>query len=202
MSLIIIGEVKYRKGVNVSLRYFDPGVKISWGQNIASHRCIRVCEAWLCIQRGTRAYIDEYIDEYIHPYIHTHMHTCIHTHIPTCLPTCLPTYIHAFIYACKMVLILMHWQQGSDIESKIIFWLHLYFLNILYFFKYSCINIFYRRGLCTFYFLTLLNAGFEPWSSDIAIINLLLAKLCDRGILWIFSKIFKQFFLLKPVPLF
>ena len=33
----------------------------------------------------------------------------------------------------------------------IIFWLYLYFLNILYFFKYSCTNIFYRRSICTFY---------------------------------------------------
>ena len=31
------------------------------------------------------------------------------------------------------------------------FWLYLYFLNILYFFKYSCTNIFQRRSLCTFY---------------------------------------------------
>ena len=33
---------------------------------------------------------------------------------------------------------------------NIIFWLHLYFLNILYFFKYSCTNIFHRCSLCTF----------------------------------------------------
>ena len=31
------------------------------------------------------------------------------------------------------------------------FWLYLYFLNILYFFKYSCTNIFHRRSFCTFY---------------------------------------------------
>ena len=31
------------------------------------------------------------------------------------------------------------------------FWLYLYFLNILYFFKYSCTGIFHRRSLCTFY---------------------------------------------------
>ena len=31
------------------------------------------------------------------------------------------------------------------------FWLYLYFLNILYFFKYSCTNIFHKRSLCTFY---------------------------------------------------
>ena len=34
----------------------------------------------------------------------------------------------------------------------IMFWLYLYFLNILYFFKYSCTNIFHRRSLFTFYF--------------------------------------------------
>ena len=33
----------------------------------------------------------------------------------------------------------------------IIFWLYLYFLNIFYFFKDSCINIFHRRSLCAFY---------------------------------------------------
>ena len=31
------------------------------------------------------------------------------------------------------------------------FWLYLYFLNIPYFFKYSCSNIFHRRSLCAFY---------------------------------------------------
>ena len=30
------------------------------------------------------------------------------------------------------------------------FWLYLYFSNILYFFKYSCTNIFHRRSRCTF----------------------------------------------------
>ena len=36
----------------------------------------------------------------------------------------------------------------------IIVWLYLYLilLNILYFFKYSCINIFHRRSLCTSYY--------------------------------------------------
>ena len=33
----------------------------------------------------------------------------------------------------------------------IMFWLYLYFLNILYFFKYSCTNILHRRSPCTFY---------------------------------------------------
>ena len=33
----------------------------------------------------------------------------------------------------------------------IIFWLYLYFLDILYFFKYSCTNILHRRSPCTFY---------------------------------------------------
>ena len=35
--------------------------------------------------------------------------------------------------------------------NHIIFWLYLYFLNILYFFKYSSTNIFHRRSLFTFY---------------------------------------------------
>ena len=34
----------------------------------------------------------------------------------------------------------------------IIFWLYLYFLNILYFFKYSCTNIFHRHSLHTIYY--------------------------------------------------
>ena len=34
----------------------------------------------------------------------------------------------------------------------IIFWLYLYFFNIIYFFKYSCTNILHRRSVCTFYF--------------------------------------------------
>ena len=34
----------------------------------------------------------------------------------------------------------------------IIFWFYLYFLNILYFFKYSCTNILHRRSPCTFYY--------------------------------------------------
>ena len=33
----------------------------------------------------------------------------------------------------------------------IIFWLYLYFLNIIHFFKYSCTKIFHRPSLCTFY---------------------------------------------------
>ena len=39
----------------------------------------------------------------------------------------------------------------------------IYFLNILYFFKYSCTNIFHRRSLCTFYYLlyTYLKLSFQ-----------------------------------------
>ena len=46
------------------------------------------------------------------------------------------------ILTYAIIYVLMH---------HIIFWLYLYFLNILYFFKYSCTNIFHRRSLCTFY---------------------------------------------------
>ena len=45
-------------------------------------------------------------------------------------------------YAIAIIYVLIH---------HIIFWLYLYFLNIIYFFKYSCTNIFHRRSLCTFY---------------------------------------------------
>ena len=37
------------------------------------------------------------------------------------------------------------------LDTSYHFWLYLYFLNIIYFFKYSCTNIFHRRSLCTFY---------------------------------------------------
>ena len=49
----------------------------------------------------------------------------------------------------------------------IIFWLYLYFLNILYFFKYSCTNIFHRCSLCTFFWhgSSLL---FQSWTDTLA----------------------------------
>ena len=43
------------------------------------------------------------------------------------------------------------------LKHHIIFLLYLFFLNVLYFFKYSCTNIFHRRSLCTFYSTTLIN---------------------------------------------
>ena len=48
---------------------------------------------------------------------------------------------------------LVFWHMQLYMSWYIIsfFWLYLYFLNILYFFKYSCANIFHRRSLCTFY---------------------------------------------------
>ena len=52
-------------------------------------------------------------------------------------------YLHFFcILAYAIIYVLIH---------HIIFWLYLYFLNILYFIKYSCTNIFHRRSLCTFW---------------------------------------------------
>ena len=48
------------------------------------------------------------------------------------------------------------------------YWLYLYFLNILYFFKYFCTNIFHRRSLCTFYFVVptwVLSAPDGPYVS-------------------------------------
>ena len=51
-------------------------------------------------------------------------------------------YLHFFLYfdICNYICLDTSWH----------FWLYLYFLNILYFFKYSCTNIFHRRSLCTF----------------------------------------------------
>ena len=37
------------------------------------------------------------------------------------------------------------------LDDHIIFWLYLYFLNNLYFFKYSCTNVFHSHSLYTFY---------------------------------------------------
>ena len=37
------------------------------------------------------------------------------------------------------------------LDTSYNFWLYLYLFNILYFFKYSCTNIFHRHSLCTFY---------------------------------------------------
>ena len=52
-------------------------------------------------------------------------------------------YLHFFcILTYAIIYVLIH---------HIIFWLYLYFLNILYFFKYPCTNIFHRRFLCNFY---------------------------------------------------
>ena len=51
-------------------------------------------------------------------------------------------YHHFYILKYAIIYVLIH---------HIIFWLYLYFLNILYFFNCSCINIFHRRSLCTFY---------------------------------------------------
>ena len=47
------------------------------------------------------------------------------------------------------------------LDTSYNFWLYLYFQNVLYFFKYSCTNIFHRRSLYTFYQnLHQLHAGF------------------------------------------
>ena len=47
----------------------------------------------------------------------------------------------------------------------IIFWLYLYFLNILYCFKYSCADIFHRRSFCTF------NKSYHEMRNEISIIE-------------------------------
>ena len=54
-------------------------------------------------------------------------------------------------YAIKNVLI-----------HHIIFWLYLYLLNILYFVKYSCTNIFHRRSRCTFYWRAKFTTSSSP----------------------------------------
>ena len=51
-------------------------------------------------------------------------------------------YLFFCILTYAIIYVLIHY---------IIFWLYLYFINNLYFFKYSCTNIFHRRSLYTFY---------------------------------------------------
>ena len=51
-------------------------------------------------------------------------------------------YLHFFVFWHMQLYVLI---------PHIMFWLYLYFLNILFFFKYSCTNIIHRRSLCTFY---------------------------------------------------
>ena len=58
------------------------------------------------------------------------------------------TYWIVYLFFCiltyAIIYVLIH---------HIIFCHYLYFLNILYFFKYSCPNIFHRCSLCTFYWM-------------------------------------------------
>ena len=73
-------------------------------------------------------------------------------------------YLHFFVF----------WHMSWYISYH--FWRYLYFLNILYLFKYPCTNIFHRRSLCTFYWKYvyvirkdtqwlwyLYNAGLKVW---------------------------------------
>ena len=69
----------------------------------------------------------------------------IHSEISTVLSYILDSVSYLFwILTYPIIYVLIH---------HIIFWLYLYLLNIFYFFKYSCINIFHRRSLCTFYWI-------------------------------------------------
>ena len=52
-----------------------------------------------------------------------------------------------------IVHIFFHMQSYMSWYIISFFWLYLYFLIILNFFKYSCTNIFHRRSLCTFYYM-------------------------------------------------
>ena len=58
----------------------------------------------------------------------------------------------------------------------IIFWLYLYFSNILYFFKYSCSNIFHRRSLCTFYRICFTSPHLLH---KIDLVNIIISFYCD-----------------------
>ena len=76
-------------------------------------------------------------------------------------------YLHFFcILTYAIIYLLIH---------HTIFWLYIYFLNILYIFKCSCINIFHRRSLCTFYsnwynvyiYIYMLSKLSSPWTFQI-----------------------------------
>ena len=67
-------------------------------------------------------------------------------------------YLHFFFLAYAIIYVLIH---------HIIFWLCLYFLNILYFFKLSCTNNFHKRSLCTFFS----NSILFPWHKLLAFWN-------------------------------
>ena len=103
-------------------------------------------------------------------------------------------YLHFFlILTYAFIYVLIH---------HIIFWLYLYFLNILYFFKYSCTNIFHRCSLCTFYSNRPVSyipqctspishtAAFRNWNVQISSINGVLwdmsqvhCRTCEKGLL-------------------
>ena len=70
-------------------------------------------------------------------------------------------YIHFLLYfdICNYICL----------ETSYHFWLYLYFLNILYFIKQSCTNIFHRRNLCTLYY-ELLSFFFSENNNVIVII--------------------------------
>ena len=60
----------------------------------------------------------------------------------------------------------------------IIFRLYLYFMNILYFFKFCCTNIFHRRSLYTFYLMSQHSAHLVGILSSLALMIIKMTILC------------------------
>ena len=82
--------------------------------------------------------------------------------LTTCLLHVGPPFGNRFLNTCWAVGLtywivylrcFVFWHMQLYMSSYIISLLaiYLYLLNIVYFFKYSCTNIFHRRSLCTFY---------------------------------------------------
>ena len=61
------------------------------------------------------------------------------------------SYEHCVKYVLSYIILQLGCTFCSSYRLYLIFWLYLYFLNILYFFKYSCTNIFHRRSPCILY---------------------------------------------------
>ena len=98
------------------------------------------------------------------------------------------------------------------LDSSYRFWLHLYFLNILYFFKYSWTNNFHRHSLCTFYWfrwwlapgwhqaIIWINAGILlirrleklQWNLNRNFIEVLITKNAFENVVWEMSAILSR----------
>ena len=85
--------------------------------------------------------------------MHKHLATQVHILFSPCIyigMKCIRIYLN---FLCFDILNYMSWYIRS--------FFGLTFLNVLYFFKYSCTNIFHRHSLYTFYFYGMLRIYFQ-----------------------------------------